>query len=81
MVFLELIGVAAQIQVHALKEEATVILTHIVLEALYVGITTAEEIIPHLVVTGPLLPTAVKVYHITRVLMHYSDKTNDTDWK
>ena len=81
MAFLQLIGVAAQLQVHALKEEVIAILTHIVMETLHAGIITAEAIIHHRVVTGPVLPTAVKVYIILKVLMHYSDKTNVTDTK
>ena len=74
MVFLGLVGVVVQIQVHVIKAEVIVIGTLIVLEALHAGITTAKEIFPHRVVTGPVLPTAVKVYNISNSFLNSFDK-------
>jgi hypothetical protein len=54
-----------------------VIMTLIVSEALHVGTTTVEETTLHRVVIGQVLPTAVKVYNIFRLLMYNCNKTND----
>jgi hypothetical protein len=72
MVFLERISVAAQPQIHVLWEMAIVIWTFNVLEVLSVEPTTAEEIIPRLVVAGRVFPIAVQVFTIASLLMHSS---------
>ena len=53
------------------------IMTLIVSGALHVGTTTVEEISLHLVVIGQVLPIAVKVYYISRLLMYDCNKSND----
>ena len=72
MVFLERISVAAQPQIHVMRERAIVIWTFNVLEVLSVEPTTAEEIILRLVVAGRVFPIAVQVYIIASLFMHSS---------
>ena len=68
---MELIGIAAHLQTHVMREEGIVIMTLIVLEALNVGTTTVEEIIPCRVLTGLFLPIAVQVHDISNLLILY----------
>jgi hypothetical protein len=72
VVFLERISVAAQPQIHVMRERAIVIWTFNVLEVLSVEPTTAEEIILRLVVAGRVFPIAVQVYIIASLFMHSS---------
>ena len=76
MVFLQLVGVAAQLPIHVIQEEGIAITTPIALEVSLVEATTAKETIPRREVTGLALPIAVKVFILSycpRILSSMND--------